>query len=514
MSKVSEAVGKFKKVSIDYDHSTLSEDIKKALPYLKKAMDGITRIFLRQQSEGLPEVYDAVMAGNDEEKKEFFKLFMGPWGQLENYKSLFPEYNDRPRTCAFYPVDITKEEWEKALSEMSEEEKELMMDNYSVVVRENGKLKAIPYHVYFAEELADIFDNMEAAANAVENQELKEYLLARAEGLVTGNYRDSDATWVRMKNVPIDPVIGPFEVYADDFMGIKATYEAFLMVVDHEKGARLHEIEQNLNKISEIFPLPAESKAAVGGMAPMIVVNQIYTGGEAAQGIMASAFNLPNDAWVRGNVGWKQIMIYNIMKAKFDTCTVKIAEEVSHGKIKADFDPYFYFVLMHEVSHGLGPAYRKDGTPVAKAIGKNYTAVEEAKADTGSLYSLLKCGGKYGIPAFDKERILNSFFAGLFRSMRFGVHEAHGAANVVEYNWLKEKGVIKVLPNGDFETDAANLVEAAESLLYELCRIEAEATPEEAEAFLKKYAEPGKDILDALEKLVEIPIDIRVEYAL
>ena len=250
MSKVTEAVGKFKKVSIDYDHSTLSEDIKKALPYLKNAMDGITRIFLRQQSEGLPEVYDEVMAGNDEEKKEFFKLFMGPWGQLENYKSLFEEYNDRPRTCAFYPVDITKEEWEEALAGMTEEEKELMTDNYSVIVRENGKLKAIPYHVYFAEELADIFDNMEAAANIVENQELKEYLLARAEGLVTGNYRDSDATWVRMKNVPIDPVIGPFEVYADDFMGIKATYEAFLMVVTTKK---VRDFTRS-SRISTIFP--------------------------------------------------------------------------------------------------------------------------------------------------------------------------------------------------------------------------------------------------------------------
>ncbi|MBP5434830.1 hypothetical protein J6Z39_03315 [bacterium] len=514
MSKVSEAIGKFKPVSIGFDHSILSDDIKKALPYLKNAMDGITRIFLRQQSEALPQVYDEVMAGNDEEKKSFFKLFLGPWGQLENFKSLFEEFNDRPATCAFYPVDITKEEWEEALANASEEEKEQLLDTYTVIERENGKLKATPYHEYFKEELADIFDNLEAAADVVENEELKKYLYERAEGLVTGNYRDSDATWVRTKNVPIDPVIGPFEVYADDFMGIKATYEAFLMVVDHEKGNQLKEIEDNLPNISKHFPLPANSKAAVGGMAPMIVVNQIYAAGEARQGIMASAFNLPNDAWVRGEVGWKQIMIYNIMKAKFDTCTTVIAERVSNGTIHADFDPYFYFVLMHEVSHGLGPAYRSDGTPVAKAIGKNYTAIEEAKADTGSLFTLVKLGGQYGIPSYGKNRVLDSFFAGLFRSMRFGVHEAHGAANVVEYNWLKEKGVIRVLPDGGFKTDATNLEEAAESLLYELCRIEAEATPDEAAAFLKKYAEPGRDILDALDRLTDIPIDICVEYEL
>jgi len=514
MSKAIEAISKFKKVDISYDYSTLPDDIKNALPHLKSAFDLITTIFMRQQMEGLPEIYNSVMAGTDEEKKEFFKLFKGPWDQLADFKSVYPEFSDRPATCAMYPADITKEEWDKTLADMSAEEKELMTDTYTVIVREEGKLKAIPYHIYYAEELGEIFEHLENAAECVENELLKEYLISRAEGLVTGNYRDSEALWVKMKDVPIDPVFGPFEVYADGFLGLKATYEAFLMVVDHEKGNRLKEIENNLENLAAIFPVPEGSKAAVGKIAPMIVVHQIYSSGEAAQGIMASAFNLPNDAWVRGTVGWKQVMIYNMMQAKFNNATMKIADKISHGKIKAEFDPYFYFVLMHEVSHGLGPAYRADGTPVSKAIGKSYTGIEEAKADIGGLYILLKLGGKYGIPAFGKEKILNSFFAGLFRSMRFGVHEAHGAANVLEFNFFKEHGIIKVLENGDFETDSTKLVEVTEVLLNELCRIEADATPEEAAAFLKRFAVPGSDILDALAKLSDIPIDIRVEYKL
>ncbi|MGI6393453.1 MAG: dipeptidyl-peptidase 3 family protein [bacterium] len=514
MPKVSESIAKFKKVDISYDYSSLSPDIKNALPHLKKAFDLITTLFLRQQMEGLPEIYEKVMKEGSDEKKEFWELFKGPWSQLEDFKSLYPEFTDRPPTCAFYPSDITKEEWDKALSEMNDTEKEMMNDTYSVIVRENGKLKPIPYHIYFAEELGEIFDHIENAAECVENKLLKEYLISRAEGLVTGNYRDSESLWVKMKDVPIDPVFGPFEVYADGFLGLKATYEAFLMVVDHEKGNTLKEIENNLPELAKIFPVPAGSKPALGKIAPMVVAHQIYSSGEAAQGIMASAFNLPNDAWVRGNVGWKQVMIYNIMQAKFNNCTMKIADRISHGKIQAEFDPYFYFVLMHEVSHGLGPAYRADGTPVAKAIGKNYTAIEEAKADIGGLYILLKLNGNYGIPTFTKETTFNSFFAGLFRSMRFGVHEAHGAANVIEYSWLKEKGVIKVLENGDFETDSTNLLPVVEELLDVLCTIEASATTEEAAEFIKKYAVPGQDILDALAKLDDIPIDIRVEYKL
>lgn len=514
MSKIRNEINKFKHVDISYDYSALTDDVKNALPHLKKAMDKITEIFLKQEMTDLPEIYNEVVNSNDEDKKDFFKLFKGPWSQLEEFKSVFPDFKDRPAGCAFYPADITKEEWEKNLAEMTEEEQTVAKDHYSVIERVDGKLKATPYHVYYADELGEVFEHLEDAANCVENEGLRKYLLTRAEGLVSGNYRDGDSLWVQLKDTPIDPVIGPFEVYADGFLGVKATYEAFLMVVDHEKGNQLKEIEDNLHNLAKIFPVPAGSKAAVGKMAPMIVVHQIYSAGEAAQGIMASAFNLPNDAWVRGNIGWKQIMIYNIMKAKFDNCTMKIAEKISNGKITADFDPYFYFVLMHEVSHGLGPAYRADDTPVAKAIGTSYTAIEEAKADTGGLYILLKLGGQYGIPAFGDRKILDSYFAGLFRSMRFGVHEAHGAANVIEYNWFKEHGIIKVLENGEYETSTEKLVEVTEKLLNELCRIEAESTQEEAASFVKRYAEPGQDILDALDKLSDIPIDIQVDYKL
>jgi len=168
MSKANEAISKFKKVDISYDYSALPVDIKNALPHIKKAFDLITTIFMRQQMEGLPEIYNSVMAGTDEEKKEFFKLFKGPWDQLADFKSVYPEFSDRPATCAMYPADITKEEWDKTLAGMSTEEKELMTDTYTVIVRDDGKLKAVPYHVYYAEELGEIFEHLENAAECVE----------------------------------------------------------------------------------------------------------------------------------------------------------------------------------------------------------------------------------------------------------------------------------------------------------------------------------------------------------
>ncbi|MCK5808035.1 hypothetical protein KAH37_03505 [bacterium] len=510
--KPSDALKKFEIVNIEYDFSHLPKDIQKTLPHLRKAMDKMTDIFLRQQSEALPAHYQEVMAGSDEERKKFYHLFRGPYSQLENFISSYDDVDNRRAGCAFYPVEMSDEEIKEAIEKAPAALKEELLDHYSVVRRVDGNLVPIPYHIQYAEELSIIFDELQAAADETEDEALREYLIHRAEGMVTGEYRSGDADWVRLTDSAIDPVMGPFEVYADDLFGVKATYEAMLMIVDKERGAQLKEIEGNLDKLAAIFPVPEGSKSAVGGIAPMEVVHQVYSAGEASQGIMASAFNLPNDPWVRGNVGWKQVMIYNIMQAKFNHCTVKIADKISNGTIQASFEPYFYFVLLHEVSHGLGPAYRADGRSVAKCIGTAYTAVEEAKADTGSLHLMLHLNGKHGIPAIEKQALFDSYFAGLFRSMRFGVHEAHGAANVIQFNWFKEHGII----NGDskigFRTNTETLVEITEKLLNTLCNIEANQTPEEAEQFVKKYANPGADITEALETLEDIPIDIAVVY--
>ncbi len=513
MTRAADALSKFKNIEVGYDLTKLSDDIRDALPHLIAALDVVTDIYLRQQDERLPGIWKKVMAGSDEEKKRFYNRFKGPWDQLSEYATVYPDdLPDRAKGCAFYPDGMDAAALEAAIAKLPAAEQEKMRDTYTVIRKEGDKLIAVPYHEYYRADLEKLAGHLKKAAALVKHEGLKKYILNRGESLLTGKYQETEAEWVKLTDAPLEFVFGPFEVYADGVLGIKSTYEGFLLAVDHEKGARLKEIENNLGHLSAVFPMPAGSKAAVGGMAPMVVAHELYASGEAYHGIMTSAFNLPNDPWVRGNVGWKQVMIYNIMQAKFKTCTSVIAKRISDNRITAEFDPYFFFVLMHEVSHGLGPAYRADGTKVAVAIGSAYTTIEEAKADTGGLVLLLKMGGKYGVPQFGKRPLLDSFFAGLFRSMRFGVHEAHGGANVIEFNWMKERGVITVNPDGSFETHDKNFAATADELLEELCRIEAAATPDEAAAFVKKWAHPGKEILDALEKLKDIPIDITPIY--
>jgi hypothetical protein len=218
---------------------------------------------------------------------------------------------------------------------------------------------------------------------------------------------------------------------------------------------------------------------------------------------------------VRATVGWKQVMIRNMMRAKFQACTRPIAERVLSPEDFAatSFDAYFYHVLLHEVSHGLGPAYRADGRKASEACGRLHTPLEEAKADTGSLNLLLRFTGRFGIPELSQRAIGTSYFAGLFRSVRFGLHEAHGRANVIQYTYLRERGAIRER-DGRWGVDTERLVTAAAELLAELTHLQAAGTELELTEFVEKYGTPPEELVQIVASLTDLPVDVRPTFSL
>ncbi len=509
-----ELINSFGRIDLSADAGALAPALRTAVEHVKRAMDELHEIFIEQQSEEHAELLRRRKEGGGE-LGEFYRRFEGPWNPVDDYASCDPEVPDRDPRCSFYPADMSAEEFRLALAALSEDEREALESPTTLVKRdENGGLIALPYHVAYAERLAGVFEELEKAADDLEEageEELAEYLRTRAEGLVTGAYRDADSAWVRLSGVPLEIVIGPYEVYADGLLGRKAMYEGMLMAVDRERCERLREVEENLDLLAEHFPLPAGSRPARGGIAPMVVVSQLYNAGEARQPVFPSAFNLPNDPWVRGHVGWKQVMLYNVMKAKFEGVTLPMSARFLGGVQKPEFEPLFYFVLLHEVSHGLGPAYRSDGSSVDNNLGPYYTAIEEAKADTGGLDLLLNYGGSCGIPDFDEEKVFASFAAALHRAMRFGTKEAHGAANVIEFNRLLERGGIERGDDG-YRIHPAKARKANRQLLEELCRLQAEGTEKEAGAFIERWAVPDDILNKLLADLADFPIDLFLEF--
>jgi hypothetical protein len=518
MHDPADILGRFAPVALSADLSGLPAGARTALPHIKKALDGLHGLFLSQLDEGLPARHSEVMAGPAGVERDYYEFFLGPWNPLDGDEVVFEGAPERRPGAALYPAGLDSAAFQVALKEAPPAEREALEDHYTVVERGQGKaLKAIPYHLKYAASLAPIAESLRKAAAAMSSEPscagFARYLEERAKTLVEGDYRSADATWVRLRDTPLELVLGPYEVYIDELAGIKAAYEGMLFSVDPEAGRALQAVEAGLGELVAAFPLPAGSKPALGGLAPIVVVDLLYSAGEARQGVMAAAFNLPNDPWVRGNVGWKQVMIRNVMAAKFETVGARIAEAVL-GKSEASFRAFFSFVLLHEVSHGLGPAFRADGTDVSKALGPFYTPVEEAKADTGAAHLMLSKAGKAGVPAYGEREVLDSFIAGLFRSMRFGLGEAHGAANLIEFNWYLERGVLAWGADGRLVSKPEGFRAAAAALLEELCRVEAAASPHEAEAFVKRWKGVSTQLEAAIARLAAIPTDIRPKFSL
>lgn len=516
-------LSELKEVELPWDRSAVPECCIAAFPHLKKACDLCTDIFLRQQNNY--NNYEEVMKNGPAAKRAFYSAFLGPWNSLDAFRSVFSDEPERSVSMGLYPEDLSADELEQTAASLPKEEAGRLYSNYTVLKRgPSGALSAVDYHVEYAAELKELAAELARAARLIRNGAaesgrensciaLADYLETRGAALISGDYRKADADWVRLRDIPLELVIGPYEVYFDRLAGVKASYEAMLFSVDRKAGEALHEVEKGLPGIAAAFPLPNGSKAALGGLAPIVVVDQLYAGGEARQGVMAAAFNLPNDPWVRGTVGWKQVMIRNVMKVKFETCAVPIARAVL-GKSSASFDPFFSFVLFHEVSHGLGPAYRANGSDVASSIGASYTAVEEAKADTGSMHILLSLGGSHGVASYDARTILDNHVAGLFRSMRLGFADAHGAANLIQFNWAAEKGVFSWEKSGKLSADAGALAPATASLLEKLCEIESGSSAVDAAAFVKRYTAVSPELRSMIGKLESIPADIRAKFAI
>jgi hypothetical protein len=205
------------------------------------------------------------------------------------------------------------------------------------------------------------------------------------------------------------------------------------------------------------------------------------------------------------------------MRAKYDKILVPIAERViAQDQVKnVSFDAYFNEVLHHELSHGLGPgSIMKDGkkTEVRLELKDLFSTLEEAKADVMGVYNILALMQRNEMPGELRATLEPTYVAGLFRSARFGIHEAHGQGVVAQFNYLMEKGALEVDGQGRFRTNSDKVPGAIRSLLHDMLMLQARGDYDGTKAFLEKYGHPQESLLKAIDKLGDVPVDIRPVY--
>lgn len=498
-------LAKFKEVTLTTDLGWLTSQEREIIGILTDVAAIMDDIYWKEAYGDREELFAGI---ENEYAKEYVKIHYGPWDRLNGNAPFLSGFGEKPAGAQFYPEDMTVEEFEAW-------DDPARTSLYTIIRRDaEGKLMAVPYSEAFQEEHSKAAGLMHRAAGLAEDEGLKKYLTMRAEALLSNEYQPSDFAWMEMKNSNIDFVVGPIENYEDALFGYKAAHEAFVLVKDPEWSALLAKYNAMLPDLQAGLPVAPEYKAEKPGTdADMNVYDAIYYAGDCNAGSKTIAINLPNDPEIHLAVGSRKLQLKNSMRAKFDNILMPIAEMLidESQRQHITFDAFFENTTFHEVSHGMGVKNTINGSgPVRETLKEQYSALEEAKADIMGLYLVTKL---YEMGEITSGEVMNNyvtFFAGIFRSSRFGASSAHGKANMLSMKYFADNGAFILQENGYYKVNLDEMKAAVVSLVEKILTVQGDGDYEAAKAWVEGDGVMTEDLRAALDRVnaAGIPVDI------
>lgn len=506
-SEMKKNLGKYVTVKLTSDLSSLSENERKMLPILIEAADQMNDLFWYEAYGDKDKLLNSI---TDEDTKKFVEINYGPWDRLDGNKPFVEGVGEKPLGANYYPADMTKEEFEAFESNDK--------NSLYTFVRRNdeGKLYTIPYNKQFENELAKVSIKLIEASKLAEDEGLKEYLRLRAKALLDDNYQPSDLAWMDMKTNTLDVVIGPIETYEDHLFGNKAAHEGYVLVKDQEWSKKLAKFSAFLPELQKGIPVDEDYKKETPGTdSDLNAYDVVYYAGDCNSGSKTIAINLPNDEEVQLQKGTRRLQLKNAMRAKFDKILVPISEVLidESQRKHITFDAFFANTMFHEVAHGLGIKNTINGKgTVRTSLKEHASALEEGKADVLGLYMVQQLHKKGEIDG-DMKDYMTTFMASIFRSVRFGASSAHGKANMIRFNYFKEKGAFTRNEDGTYKVDYDNMIVAMKDLSNLILTLQGNG---DYDGVAKLVAEKGKianELQADLDRLssANIPVDVVFE---
>jgi peptidase M49-like protein len=509
-------ITRFKPVQMTFDTSRLSDREQQMIRQLVVACQNLESIFWRQSDpEGLAlyKALEAVDAPQARNVRRFLLINGNRWDLVDENRP-FVGGAKQPPGNALYPATLTREAIDAYVAANPDKKTEL----YSpyTVVRETspGAFVGVPYHDQYKPYVERAAAALRQAASLSDDVAFANFLRLRAEALLTEDYYPSDIAWIDLPDPKFDLIFGSQETYLDNLLGVKTSFGAAVLVRNDAETANLAKYQRWVGDLQDALPVAAEHRPSRRDHAtPMEVVDAPFRAGDLRHGYQAVAVNLPNDPRIHTEKGSKKVFFKNFMDARVREVILPLAGRLmdpAQGR-RASADGYLAWVVMHEISHGLGPAFAhiEGGKPidVREAIGAIYSGLEEAKADVVGLFAL-KWLVDHGV--FPKDRLEEyyaSYVAGIFRTVRFGTGEAHGRAVMMEFNYLAAENAI--LRKGDrYVVDYARMAPAIERLSKELLEQEGTGDRARTEAWFAKYDRMPSELQTALAAAGDVPVDI------
>jgi hypothetical protein len=516
VSDLAARLKEYKPVPMPFNAAGLTPHERQMIEKLVQASQYLESIFWRQSDPDALQLYQQLASSGstrDQEVREYLFTNASRFDLLDNNKP-FVGTEAMPPGRGFYPADLTREKLEQYVKEHPEQKADIY-SGYTIVRSKDGGLETVPYHVAYREFLTPAAQLLREAAALSPDKEFAEFLNLRAEALLTDDYVKSDFKWLDLKNPKIDIVFAPYEVYLDDLLGVKTSYGAAVMIRNDKESQKLALFEKYVPDIQDALPLAAEDRPSKKGLqTPMEVVDAPFRTGDFAHGYQAVADNLPNDPAILEKKGSKKMFFKNFMDARVKFVIVPVAKRL----MREDQAPlvtgeaYLMHTMMHEISHGIGPAFaRVNGKQIdiREAIGPAYSGLEEAKADVVGMFGLIWLMDHGYLPKEKRNELFTSYVGGLFRTIRFGTAEAHGSAELMEFDYLSEQGVVvRDAATGRYSVNYDKMAPAINSLAKELLEIEATGDRTRAENWFKKYNTVPVDLQNSFKTMTDIPVDI------
>jgi hypothetical protein len=505
---IAQRLARWKPVEMPYRSETLNAREKQEVEKLVAAAREMEAIYWQQSD---PEALELYQTTKDAKLKQLLFINGARFDLIDENK---PFVGGKPIAPGrnLYPESLTSAQIE-AYVKAHPGEKDAIYSPYTVLRWQGAKLEAIPYHVQFKKYLEPAAKSLREAADLSDDKDFAKFLRLRADALLTDDYYPSDLQWLDLKNPKIDVIMAPYETYLDDVLGVKTSYEAALLIRNEPESAKLALYQKYIPEIQDALPLAAADRPSKHGQpTPMEVMDAPLRAGDLLHGYQAVADNLPNDPRIHDTKGTKKIFFKNFMDARVNYVVLPLARYLmpEAQAAQASAEGYLAAVVLHEISHGLGPAYsRVNGkqAPITEAIGPVYSALEEAKADVVGMYGLAWLMDHGALPKNRAEEYDSSYVAGIFRTLRYGVAEAHGRAEMMEFNYLAEQKAVNRVA-GKYAVDFARMPGAIASLSKELLTIEATGDRQRAEAWFNRYDKMPAELAEAMQAASKLPVDV------
>ena len=515
VADLEQRLAKYRRVQMPFHSAGLTARERKLVDKLVDASRYLDDIFWRQNDPEALTLYQS-LAGSENPKdielRRYLEINASRFDLLDENKP-FVGTEPMPPGRGFYPKGLTREQIEKYVQEHPEKKAEIYSP-FTIVRWHGDELEGVPYHVAYRSFLEPAAQDLREAAKLSADHAFANFLRLRADALLSDDYFKSDLAWLDLKDPKFDVIFAPYETYLDDLLGVKTSYGAAVLIRNPEESVKLALFKKYEPDIQDALPLPAEDRPSKRGLeTPMEVMDAPFRAGDLLHGYQAVADNLPNDPRIHEQKGSKKIFFKNFMDARVNHVILPLSKYLMlpEQAAKASGEGYLLGTIMHEMAHGLGPAFaRKDGAKVdiREAIGPAYPGLEEAKADVVGMFGLHWLVDHGALPKSKLEEYYASYIAGIFRTVRFGIGEAHGQAEMMEFNYLSEHGAVKRQASGKYALDYARMPQAIADLAKELLEIEATGDRERAEKWFERYDVMPADLLTAMKSTASVPVDL------